>query len=100
VSLAEEYEDNSEPLPEELHEAAEDVLRQIAESYKAPELAEPEILQNLMDKKEWHGFHAYRYEILSDGSVIALYATEPENLKIKAFADMTEASLWSPRDER
>jgi hypothetical protein len=100
VTEAEKYENNSESLPEELHDAAEDVLRQIAESYNAPKVAEPEILPILMNKQEWHGFHAYRYEILSDGSVVALYAMQPDELKIKAFADMTEASKWSPRDER
>lgn len=47
------------------------------------------------------GFHAYRYEVCSDGSVVALYVTDTEpNVQMMAFASMEEASLWSPRDER
>lgn len=47
------------------------------------------------------GFHAYRYEVCSDGSVVALYVTdESEQVQMKAFESMEEASLWSPRQER
>jgi hypothetical protein len=87
-------------VPEGFEDAAKDVLRQIEESYNAPNVAEPEVVQRLADKMEWHGFHAYRYEILGDGSVIALWSAMPGELKIKAFSDMQEASRWSPRSER
>ena len=92
--------ENAQLVPLHLEAAAEDVLRQIKESYKSLDVAEPEVLQYLLSKRDWHGFHAYRYEILGDGSVIALYALKPGELKIKAFSDMVEASNWSPREER
>lgn len=99
VTDAEKAEDFQMP-PAGMEDAAEDVLRQIEASYKTLDDAEPEILQNLLDKQEWHGFHAYRYEIMDDASVIALYALKPGELKIKAFPNMMEASKWSPREER
>lgn len=55
----------------------------------------------LVHRANNHGLHAYRYEEMDDGSVVALYVNERDgNVKMKAFADIEEASLWSPRDER
>jgi hypothetical protein len=50
---------------------------------------------------EHHGLHAYRYEVLSDDSVIAIYANDPSGqIKLKSFANLETASFWSPRNER
>jgi hypothetical protein len=55
----------------------------------------------LQDKLDNHGFHAYRYEEQSDGSVLALYVNDKSGrVRMKAFDSMAEASAWSPRDER
>lgn len=55
----------------------------------------------LKEKAKNHGLHAYRYEELDDGSVVAIYANDPSGeVKFKAFDSMEEASAWSPRDER
>lgn len=49
--------------------------------------------------------HAYRYEILGDGSVAAVYAIDPDiqdgvpSVKVKVFPTMELASQWTPRDE-
>jgi len=99
VTEAEKYEESQRPPPQ-CEKAAEDVLRQIEESYDTVAKAEGQDKEILLDRAKWHGIHAYRYEILDDGSVIALYSHEPGELKIKAFDDMEDASNWSPRDER
>lgn len=50
---------------------------------------------------EHSGIHAYRYEVMPDGSVIALWANDSTGeVKFKTFNDMEQASLWSPREER
>lgn len=55
----------------------------------------------LLHREQHHGLHAYRYEEQDDGSVIAFYINDPSlEIKTKCFANMTEASAWSPRDER
>jgi hypothetical protein len=55
----------------------------------------------LAQKLEDHGLHAYRYEVMDDESVVALYANDPSGeVKFKTFEDMAQASKWSPRDER
>lgn len=46
------------------------------------------------------GIHAYRYEEMPDRSVVAIYVKNDDlTPKMKAFADIEEASAWSPRDE-
>lgn len=56
----------------------------------------------LAHKKEHHGLHVYRYEEMSDGSIVALYVTDkhPKTVKFKAFDNIEAASEWSPREER
>lgn len=50
---------------------------------------------------EHHGLHAYSYEPCSDGSIVAIWSNDTEGtIQLKAFANIEEASLWSPRDER
>jgi hypothetical protein len=67
-----------------------------------PETGEPVMGPGrLKHTHEHHGLHAYSYEELGDGSVVALWANdEAGDVKTKAFASMEEASLWTPRDER
>lgn len=46
------------------------------------------------------GLLNYRYEQQDDGSVVALYVKgRNSTVKMKAFPNIEEASLWSPRDE-
>lgn len=46
-----------------------------------------------------NSLHAYSYEIMDDGSVVALFAnTADGKVKMLAFDDIGEASKWSPRD--
>jgi hypothetical protein len=55
----------------------------------------------LIHREQYHGLHAYRYEQMDDGSVVALYVND-RSLEVKALAfdTLAEASAWSPRDER
>jgi hypothetical protein len=49
--------------------------------------------------------HAYQYEQLDDGSVLAFYAIDQDMdgghpvIRLKAFPTLEQASAWMPRDE-
>jgi plasmid stabilization system protein ParE len=74
----------------------EDVL-QLTDSKGEPLM----VIHPLHNAAKHHGLHAYRYEEQSDGSVLAIYANDEKGkIKLKAFENMQEASLWSPREER
>jgi hypothetical protein len=90
-------------LPAKLDGAAEEVseLCQQGWSHLENEEIPEETRALLQEKADNHGLHAYRYEELDDGSVVAIYANDPNgDVKFKAFDSMEEASKWSPRDER
>lgn len=83
-------------IPEDLDEAANEVSEMCKHGFVLAETNE-----SLQERERIHGLHAYRYEEFDDGSAVALWANDPEGkVKLKAFADMKEASVWSPRDER
>ena len=76
--------------------------RELADFLKARAADEQRAAEWLAQKRVHHGLHVYRYEQMSDGSVVALYVTDkhPKTVKFKAFDSITEASEWSPREER
>lgn len=88
-------------LPDVLYPAAEAVANQLAR-----DLA---VWATITDEGELARrpvmIHAYRYEVLADGSVVALYALESgvresgPVVLAKAFPDMAAASRWTPRNE-
>lgn len=96
MTVAAELETTQE-IPASLTEAGMSVLDKMQE------------LQTAYDSTDDHdryvidargGFHAYRYEVMEDDSVIAIWTKEVGHLHVRAFDDMKEASAWSPRDEK
>lgn len=83
-------------VPSNLAERAEEVSATCAQGHTDADSSE-----ELAQKREDHGLHAYSYEQMGDGSVLALWANDADGtVQMKAFADIDEASKWTPRDER
>jgi len=85
---------------------AEQIEKKQAVSGRQLEEASMDVLDNLVlndENKDMEDFdkdlHAYRYEELDDGSVVAIWGRKQGELNYKAFANMQEASAWSPRLE-
>jgi hypothetical protein len=88
-------------LPVELYPAMEEVREVCKRNFVLLETAPEETKEKLEFIHEHHGLHAYRYIQMSDGSILALWANDPSgDIKFKAFPNMDEATVWSPRDER
>lgn len=85
-------------LPSELQEGADHVSKVCKEGFAKLESAPEDDPIHTVHKN--HGLHAYRYEIMPDGSSVVLYANDPAGkVKMKAFDTHEEASQWSPREE-
>jgi len=86
-------------VPGEWEDGAEEVRAACKQAHAS--LDDVDVSDPVHEVAANHGLHAYRYEVCDDGSVVALWAnTKRADLKLKAFENMEEASLWSPRDER
>jgi hypothetical protein len=95
VTVATELE-SSQEIPAGLTEAGMEVLDRMMELQTAYNNTDDHD-REVIDARG--GMHAYRYEIMEDDSVIAIWTKEVGHLNIRAFDDMREASAWSPRDE-
>lgn len=95
MTLAESFE-RARVVPGSLIHAAQEVSSVCRKGH-----ADAEIHPVLARKRLTHGLHAFRYEVLEDGSCVALWANDPKGtVRIKAFPSLQEASLWTPRSER
>lgn len=95
MTLAESFE-RAKVVPGSLIHAAQEVSIVCRKGH-----ADAEVIPALARKRVTHGLHAFRYEVLEDGSCVALWANDPAGtVKIKAFSSLQEASLWTPREER
>ena len=83
-------------LPAALNDAARDVANTVARMVQLhaehPADQRPDVI------------HAYRFEEMRDGSVVAIYATElggvaPVTIELRAFDSLQDASRWTPRNE-
>lgn len=98
ATQAERMENSGKPTAA-LKEAADEVSAAAKNAFEQYEASDED--DHLRFVHDNHGLHAYRYEVLDDDSVVALYANDPSGeVKVKAFESLAEASKWSPRQLR